>query len=91
MFYNILQLTGGIITSIGVCFQIYKTIKSKSVKDISFINYLSLLIGISMMEAYGFHWVLTNGSGLAFLITNSASLLLSFCMVILILIYRNKK
>lgn len=85
-----LQLIGGFITCFGAICQVIKTIKTKSVKDISIINYLSLLIGIGMMEDYAYYLV-SNGSGLMFLITNSMSLILMAIMVGLILKYKNKE
>lgn len=90
MIFNLLQLIGGIILSIGYIFQVKQTIKTKSVEDLNFTSYLSVFIGVGLMEIYAINLVIS-GSGLMFLITNSMSLTLAGIMVILILLYRNKK
>lgn len=89
-YHALLQLIGGFITCFGAICQVIKTIKTKSVKDISAINYLSLLIGIGMMEDYAW-FLVSNGSGLMFLVTNTMSLILMAIMCVLILKYKNKK
>lgn len=90
MIYNLLQLIGGIILSVGYVFQVKQTIKSKSVEDLNFTSYLSVFVGVGMMEVYACNLVV-NGSGLMFLITNSMSLTLAGIMVFLILKYKNKE
>jgi len=89
MIFNLLQFIGGCILSVGYIFQVKQTIKTKSVEDLNFTSYLSVFIGVGLMEIYAINLVL-NGSGLMFLITNSMSLTLAGIMVILILLYRNK-
>jgi MtN3 and saliva related transmembrane protein len=89
MIYNLLQFIGGCILSVGYIFQVTQTITTKSVEDLNFTTYLSVFVGVSMMEIYGVNLVL-NGSGLMFLITNSMSLVLTGFMVLLILKYKNK-
>lgn len=88
--FDVAQLIGGIILSVGYIFQVKQTIKTKSVEDLNFTSYLSVFIGVGLMEIYAINLVL-NGSGLMFLITNSMSLTLAGIMVFLILLYRNKK
>lgn len=87
MIYNLLQFMGGCILSVGYVFQVKQTIETKSVEDLNFTTYLSVFIGITMMEIYAINLVF-NGSGLMFLITNTMSLVLAGIMVVLILMYR---
>lgn len=89
MFFNILQLIGGIILSIGYCPQIAQIIRTKSVKDLNFKTFMSVFIGVLLMEIYAINLV-CQGSGLMFLITNSMSLSLAGIMVILISIYKKE-
>lgn len=91
MIYNLLQLIGGIILSVGYVFQVKQTWITKSVEDLNFTTYLSVFIGILFMEIYAINLVIINNAGLMFLITNSMSLVLSGTMVVLILLFRNKK
>lgn len=90
MFYNLLQLIGGIILSVGYVFQVKQTWSTKSVEDLNFTTYLSVFIGILFMEIYAINLVIVNNAGLMFLITNSMSLTLSGIMVVLILLFKNK-
>jgi len=90
LIYNLLQLIGGIILSVGYVFQVKQTWITKSVEDLNFTTYLSVFIGILFMEIYAINLVI-NGAGLMFLITNSMSLTLAGIMVILILLFKNKK
>lgn len=90
MFYNLLQLIGGIILSVGYVFQVRQTWSTKSVEDLNFTTYLSVFIGILFMEIYAINLVIVNNAGLMFLITNSMSLTLSGIMVVLILLFKNK-
>lgn len=91
MIFNVLQLLGGIILSVGYIPQIIQIIKTKSVKDLNFKMLISIFIGICLMEAYAINLVVTSGSGIMFLVTNSMSLILSFTMVALKLRYGNIK
>ncbi len=90
MIFNLLQLIGGIILTIGYIPQITQILKTKSVEDLNLTTFSSIFIGVGLMEIYAINLVLT-GSGLMFLITNSMSLILAGIMVFLILLYRNKK
>lgn len=90
MFFDILQLTGGLIMSIGQIPQIVQILKPKSARDLNLKTYIMMFTGILLMEVYAVHLV-TNGSGGAFLITNSISLVASVIMVGLILKYGKEK
>ena len=58
MMYDILQLTGGLILGLGYIPQIMQLLCTKSTADLNLKTYLSLLIGISLMEAYAVHLAL---------------------------------
>lgn len=87
--FNLLQLIGGIILSIGYIPQIYKTIKTKSVEDLSSAYYINVCLGILLMELYAIYNAVM-GVAYMFLITNSISLILSGTMLVLTLCYRKK-
>lgn len=91
MFFDFLQLAGGLILSVGYVPQIIQIIETKSVKDLSIKTFLSIFIGILLMEIYAAHLVFWQSAGHAFLITNTASLILSSIVVFLIVKYKNKK
>ncbi|WMT42774.1 PQ-loop domain-containing transporter [Paenibacillus sp. D2_2] len=89
MIFSILQLIGGGILAIGWIPQIMQIMKTKSVKDLSLKSYLFMLLGIGLMEIYAIDLV-ANGSGIAFLMTNSLSLLVLLFVIMLVLRYRDK-
>lgn len=71
--FNAMQFIGGIILSIGYLPQILKTIKTKSVGDISLPYYVNVMIGVGLMEAYAIYNAL-QGVAIMFLITNTIAL-----------------
>lgn len=90
MFFDALQLIGGAIMSFGQIPQILQILKTKSAKDLNLKTFVMMFTGILLMEIYAVNLVL-KGSGGAFLITNTVSLIASSIMVSLILKYGNKK
>jgi MtN3 and saliva related transmembrane protein len=90
MIFNALQLIGGAILALGQVPQIIQILKTKSVKDLNMKTYIMMVTGISMMEVYAVNLVL-HGSGGAFLITNTLSLVSASVMVVLILKYRKRE
>nr|WP_218652884.1 PQ-loop domain-containing transporter [Paenibacillus sp. 79R4] len=82
-----MQLIGGVILAIGWIPQILQIIKTKSVRDLSLKSYLFMLSGIALMEIYAIDLV-SNGAGIAFLMTNSLSLLVVLFVIMLVLRYR---
>jgi len=88
--YDLFQLIGGLIISIGYLPQLIQIIKTKSVQDLNIQTFVSIFLSIVFFEVYAIHLVFT-GSGLMFLVTNTASLILSGTLCFLILLYRNKK
>ncbi|AIQ53895.1 PQ-loop domain-containing transporter [Paenibacillus sp. FSL R7-0331] len=87
MLFALMQLLGGIILSVGWIPQIMQIIRTKSVADLSLNAYLLMLLGIGLMEAYALR-LAADGTGLAFLITNTLSLAVVSIVVLLILRYR---
>ena len=90
IFFNLLQLVGGIILSIGYLPQIAKTIKTKSVEDLSTAYYFNIFIGVGLMEAYAIFSVI-QGVAIMFLVTNTIAWALCCTMLILTLKYRVKE
>jgi len=88
--FDILQLTGGLILGLGYIPQIMQLIRTKSTADLNLKTYLSLFIGISLMEAYAVHLAL-QGAGHMFLVTNTLSLLLILVICITIIVIRVKQ
>ena len=89
MIFNLLQLIGGIILSVGYIPQIVKLIKTKSSKDFDIKTFVLCFIGILLMEIYAVNLVV-DGSGGMFLVTNTMSLLIQLIMVTLIKRYSNR-
>jgi MtN3 and saliva related transmembrane protein len=89
MIFNILQLIGGLILSLGYIPQITQTLKTKSVKDLNFKTYLLIFVGILFMEAYAIN-LTVHGQGHMYLVTNSMASALSGTMCILILLFKGR-
>ncbi|WP_342562050.1 PQ-loop domain-containing transporter [Paenibacillus sp. FSL R7-0345] len=87
MLFALMQLLGGIILSVGWIPQIIQMIRTKSVNDLNLKAYLLMLLGIGLMEAYAVN-LAADGTGLAFLVTNTLSLTVVSTVVLLILHYR---
>lgn len=85
--YDLLQLLGGIILSLGYIPQIIKLVKTKSSHDFNINSFLMVFIGIVFMEIYAVNLV-CNGSGCMYLITNTMSLTVQGIMLWLINKYR---
>jgi MtN3 and saliva related transmembrane protein len=90
MLFSLMQLIGGVILSVGWIPQIVQIVKTKSVSDLSLKAYLLMLLGIGLMEAYAVNLAL-EGTGLAFLVTNTMSLAVVSTVVLLILHYRSPR
>ncbi|GIO40216.1 hypothetical protein J41TS12_50770 [Paenibacillus antibioticophila] len=89
MIFSVMQLTGGIILSLGFIPQIVQIFKTRSVKDLSLKSYLLMLFGISLMEVYAVSLVV-EGTGLAFLMTNTLSFMMVSIVILLILRFRSR-
>jgi MtN3 and saliva related transmembrane protein len=80
--YDVLQLAGGMILSVGAIPQIEQIIRTKSVRDINLTSIITLIVGMVLMQIYAVH------SGLyMFIITNSVSLLLAIVKLSLKIYY----
>ena len=90
MMINALQLIGGIILAVGYIPQIKQIIRTKSCKDLNAKSYLLIFLGVALMEVYAVDLVI-KGSGLMFLITNSAALAINGILCGLILYYRKDR
>jgi len=90
MMINALQLIGGIILAVGYIPQIKQIIRTKSCKDLNAKSYLLIFLGVALMEVYAVDLVI-KGSGLMFLITNSAALAINGLLCVLILYYRKDR
>ncbi|MFD2698917.1 PQ-loop domain-containing transporter [Paenibacillus shunpengii] len=90
MVFEFLQLIGGFILASGWIPQIMKIVKTKSVKDLSVNSFWLVFLGIALMETYAIHLVV-QGVGVAFLITNSLSLILIGLILIFIYLFKDNK
>lgn len=80
--YEILQLVGGLILSVGSIPQLEQIIRTKSVKDINITSIMTLILGMILMEIYAVHMELT-----MFVITNTLSLILAIAKLSLKIYY----
>jgi MtN3 and saliva related transmembrane protein len=83
--YDLLQLIGGMILSVGAIPQIEQIIRTKSVKDINLTSIVTLIVGMVMMQIYAVHNELT-----MFIITNTISLLLAIAKLALKIYYTER-
>lgn len=81
-FYEVLQLVGGLILSVGAIPQIEQIVRTKSAKDLNMATLITLIVGMSMMEAYAIHENI-----LMFAITNTISLILASVQLALKIYY----
>lgn len=84
--YDLLQLIGGMILSVGAIPQIEQIIRTKSVKDINLTSIVTLIVGMVLMQIYAVHYELV-----MFIITNSISLLLAIVKLALKIYYTERK
>lgn len=88
--FNALQFIGGIILTFGYIPQIVKTIKTKSTKDFHLGYFVSIWIGIALMETFAIYNAV-HGIAVMFLVTNSIALTCESILLGLILYYRYVK
>ena len=81
-FYEVLQLVGGLILSVGAIPQIEQIVRTKSAKDSNMATLITLIVGMGMMEAYAIHENI-----LMFAITNTISLILASVQLALKIYY----
>ncbi|MEK3785163.1 PQ-loop domain-containing transporter [Paenibacillus sp. FSL K6-1230] len=87
--FAILQLIGGVILSVGWVPQIVLMCRERSAKGLHLNTVISMFTGVLLMEIYALD-LITSGTGYAFLITNTMSLLLLSIVLFLALWYRRK-
>lgn len=87
--FNLLQLIGGIILSVGYLPQIYKTYKTKSVEDLSTAYYFNIFLGVGLMEAYAIFSAI-HGVAYMFLVTNTIAWACCTSMLVLTVKYRKR-
>lgn len=90
MIFNVLQILGGLILSLGQIPQMIQISRTKSAKDISLNTYLMIYLGSWLMEIYAINLVI-HGTGWAYLATNTLSLCATSIMIYLIVKYGKKK
>lgn len=89
-FFDFLQFAGGLILTGGYVPQIIQIIRTKSASDLNLTTFISLTLGISMMEAYAVNLFITTGEAM-FLITNTMALMVNITMLALVIKYGEKK
>lgn len=88
--FSTLQLAAGFYLAYAYIPQIIKLVRTKNAVSFHFPTYLNLFIGIfGGMEPYAIYLV-ANGSGAAFLVTNTLSSILVGTMATLIFIYQKR-
>lgn len=83
--YEILQLIGGLILSVGSLPQLEQIVRTKSVGDINLTSICTLILGMVLMEIYAVHMELV-----MFVITNTLSLLLAITKLALKILYTKR-
>jgi len=89
--FDVIQLLGGTILSIGYIPQIRQMIKTKAVKDLNSSTFLMTLIGVGLMECYAINLFINHGAGVTLLITNSINFFMNAIINFLIFYYRRKQ
>lgn len=91
MFFNIIQLIGGVILAGGYIPQIIQVLKTHSVEDLNESSFDVIFVGMAMVEVYAVHLAIKTPLGIAFCITNTLSLITSGMLCTLIFIYKKRK
>lgn len=84
MFWTVIGSTAAILTMFGFLPQIFKVLKTKSVKDVSLLTLLQLSSGVSLWIAYGLH--LKN----AIIITANAVTLITLLVLLYLYSYHRR-
>ena len=87
-FFDLLQFLGGCILTGGYIPQIRQILKTKNASGLNRSTFISLTVGISMMEVYAVNLVMSGGY--MFFITNTAALLVNITMLTLVIKYGDK-
>ncbi len=87
---NVIQIASGVLLTIGYIPQILTIRRTKFSKNINIETYLMVLGGVVLGEIYAINLVV-NGSGVAYLCTNTCSIIVLCCLVYNILKYRKNR
>lgn len=82
---NILGLVAGGITSVSMLPQLFKVLKQKDAKDLSWLMICTLIVGLSLWVWYGFlhhEWPI--------ILSNAFAVLVNICLLISYFVYREK-
>ena len=88
---SIIQLLGGIVLVSGYPAQFKKLIKRKCADDFSKVWPATIATGIWMMEPYAIWLVVSEGTGHAFLATNTLGGIVATALFLLVLKYQRRK
>ena len=86
MFWIIIGSTAAFLTMFAFIPQIFKALKTKSVKDVSLITLLQLSLGVSLWISYGIYL-----KNVIIITANSVTLVSLIILLILYFFYGNKK
>lgn len=87
--YDWFQLIGGVILALGYLPQIRQLLTTRSCKDLNIKTYVSLAVGIGLMEIYAYNlWV--KHSAAMFFATNTISLAMVLYIILLVLSVRRE-
>lgn len=87
--YDWLQLIGGIILALGYLPQAKQILETGSVKDLNIKTYISIFVGVFLMEIYAVNLFIQN-TAIMFFATNSISLIMVGYIITLILAFGKK-
>lgn len=88
MIFDIIQLIGGTILALAYIPQMAQMYRTKSVADLNLKTFGAVTFGLALMEVYGIDLVVARNAGHAFLITNTAGLLMLVAFCVMIVHYR---
>ena len=89
--FDVFQLVGGIVLSIGYMPQIAQILRTKSSEGLNLKSFGMIFAGILLNEIYAIALVVLESSGHMYLITNSVSTLINGLLCLLIKIYEKKE
>ena len=89
--FDVFQLVGGIVLSVGYIPQIAQVLRTKSSEGLNLKSFGMIFAGILLYEIYAIALVVLESSGHMYLITNSVSTLINGLMCLLIKIYEKKE
>ncbi|MCX5713408.1 MAG: SemiSWEET family transporter [Candidatus Omnitrophica bacterium] len=85
MFWNVVGMSAAFLTMFSFVPQIFKAVKTRSVKDVSIITLIQMSLGVTLWAAYGIH--LRNA---IIIIANFFTLLTTLILLSLYFVFRKK-